>query len=396
MKKILILFIFISSSLFSQKNRWDNASKELVDLYKSAYEQYRKNEIHEAINDLTNAIEIDSNYRSAYAFRGQLYKGQKLYSKAFLDYSKALEISDYNSFSTLKDIGYIRFELEEYDESFKIFNKLEKKDGVDIGTKYMRAISAYYLEDYETAIEGFNKSIIFDHQEGNWLGYKGETKACYYRANSKLKLNKYEEAIKDYNLVISREKSPYKDKAYYERGFAKKKLNLPYQIDFYKSCELGYEIACYRDSSRISKIQLPDPDNILKISFKKLFKKAIYSNKDNTYQYKGLVLKIHKEQFDDGWIPSIEIKASSITSIYEIVRFTVKNACIPSIITTENKNGIYEGNSLLIENDPDVYGDEITYLTLFEFNEIEYIQLYEDECGIRNIDLIIEFFNLEN
>ena len=308
MKKILILLIFISTSLFSQKNRWDNASKELVDLYKSAYEKNRKNEIQEAINDLTKAIEIDSNYRSAYTFRGQLYKGQKLYSKAFLDYSKALEISDFNSFSTLKDIGYIRFELEEYDESFKIFNKLEKKDGVDIGTKYMRAISAYYLEDYETAIEGFNKSIIFDHQEGNWLGYKGETKACYYRANSKLKLNKYEEAIKDYNLVISREKSPYKSKAYYERGFAKKQLNLTYQIDFYKSCELGYEIACYRDSSRISKIKLPDPDNILKISFKKLFKKATYSYEDNIYQYKGLVLKIEKEQFDDGWIPSIKIK----------------------------------------------------------------------------------------
>ena len=396
MKKTLILFIFISSSLFSQKERWNNASKELVDLYKSAYEKYRKNDIQESINDLTIAIEIDSNYRSAYAFRGQLYKSQKLYSKAFLDYSKALEISDYNSYRTLKDIGYIRFELKEYDESFKIFNKLEKEDGVDIRTKYMRAISAYYLEDYETAIEGFNKSIIFDHQEGNWLGYKGETKACYFRANSKLKLNKYEEAIKDYNLVISRKESPYRDKAYYERGFAKKQLNLPYQIDFYKSCELGYEIACYRDSSRISKIKLPDPENILKISFKKLFKKATYSYEDNIYQYKGLVLKIDKEQFDDGWIQSLEIKASSITSEYEIVRIIVKNACIPSIITTKNKNGINRQHSLLIENDPDIYGDEIIYLTLLNYNEIEYIQLYEDECGISNIDLIIEFSNLEN
>ena len=190
MKKILFLLIFISSTLFSQKERWDNAPKVLVDLYKSAYEKYIKNDIQESINDLTIAIKIDSNYRSAYAFRGQLYKDQKLYSKAFLDYSKALEISDYNSLSTLKDIGYIKFELQEYDESFKIFNKLEK-GGVDVGTKYMKAISAYYLEDYKTAIEGFNKSIIFDHQEGNWLGYKGETKACYYRANSKLKLNKY-------------------------------------------------------------------------------------------------------------------------------------------------------------------------------------------------------------
>ena len=395
MKKILFLLIFISSTLFSQKERWDNAPKVLVDLYKSAYEKYIKNDIQESINDLTIAIKIDSNYRSAYAFRGQLYKDQKLYSKAFLDYSKALEISDYNSLSTLKDIGYIKFELQEYDESFKIFNKLEK-GGVDVGTKYMKAISAYYLEDYKTAIEGFNKSIIFDHQEGNWLGYKGETKACYYRANSKLKLNKYQEAIKDYNLVISREESPFHDKSYYERGFAKKNLNLPYEIDFYKSCELGYEIACYQNSSRISKIKLPDPDNILKISFKKLFKKAIYSYEDNIYQYKDLVLKIEKEQFDEGWIQSLEIKASSITSKYNIVRFAVKKACVPSIITTKNKDGIYRENSLLIENDPDVYGDEITYLTLFEFNEIEYIQLYEDECGIRNIDLIIEFFNLEN
>ena len=392
MKKILFLLIFISSTLFSQKERWDNAPKVLVDLYKSAYEKYIKNDIQESINDLTIAIKIDSNYRSAYAFRGQLYKDQKLYSKAFLDYSKALEISDYNSLSTLKDIGYIKFELQEYDESFKIFNKLEK-GGVDVGTKYMKAISAYYLEDYKTAIEGFNKSIIFDHQEGNWLGYKGETKACYYRANSKLKLNKYQEAIKDYNLVISREESPFHDKSYYERGFAKKNLNLPYEIDFYKSCELGYEIACYQNSSRISKIKLPDPNNILKISFKKLFKKAIYSYEDNIYQYKDLVLKIDKDQFDGGEAQSLKIKASSITSKYEIVRFTVKNACVPSIITTENKNGIYRQNSLLIENDPDFYGDEITYLTLLNFNQIEYIQIYEDECGITDIDLIIEFFN---
>ena len=392
MKKILFLLIFISSTLFSQKERWDNAPKVLVDLYKSAYEKYIKNDIQESINDLTIAIKIDSNYRSAYAFRGQLYKDQKLYSKAFLDYSKALEISDYNSLSTLKDIGYIKFELQEYDESFKIFNKLEK-GGVDVGTKYMKAISAYYLEDYKTAIEGFNKSIIFDHQEGNWLGYKGETKACYYRANSKLKLNKYQEAIKDYNLVISREESPFHDKSYYERGFAKKNLNLPYEIDFYKSCELGYEIACYQNSSRISKIKLPDPDNILKISFKKLFKKAIYSYEDNIYQYKDLVLKIDEDQFDGGEAQSLKIKASSITSKYEIVRFTVKNACVPSIITTENKNGIYRQNSLLIENDPDFYGDEITYLTLLNFNQIEYIQIYEDECGITDIDLIIEFFN---
>ena len=50
--------ILISSSSFSQKESWDNAPKELVDLYKSAYKKYIKNDIQEAINDLTIAIEI--------------------------------------------------------------------------------------------------------------------------------------------------------------------------------------------------------------------------------------------------------------------------------------------------------------------------------------------------
>ena len=190
---------------------------ELINIKKLA----RNNDIQKAINDLTIAIEIDSNYRAAYSFRGQLYRRIKKNSNGLLDYSKAIEISDYNYFRTIKDIGYIRFDLKDCDESFKIFNDLEKKV-VDIGVKYMKVISAYYLEDYEMAIEGLNNSILFDHQEGNWLGEEGETKACYYRANSKLKLKKYEEAIKDYDIVISRNKSPFYDKSHYEKKKKKK------------------------------------------------------------------------------------------------------------------------------------------------------------------------------
>ena len=117
MKKTLILFIFISSSLFSQKERWNNASKELVDLYKSAYEKYRKNDIQESINDLTIAIEIDSNYRSAYAFRGQLYKSQKLYSKA-----KCVMLKPFSNF-TIKSLLRIvkRSGVEFKKQTFSLF-----------------------------------------------------------------------------------------------------------------------------------------------------------------------------------------------------------------------------------------------------------------------------------
>ena len=387
--------MFIPNILFAQVGAWDDAPKKLVDLYKSAYKKARNNDIQKAINDLTIAIEIDSNYRAAYSFRGQLYRRINENSNALLDYSKALQISDYNYFTTIKDIGYIRFDLKDYDESFKIFNDLEKR-GVDIGVKYMKAISAYYLEDYEMAIEGFNNSILFDHQEGNWLGEEGETKACYYRANSKLKLKKHEEAIKDYNIVISRNKSPFYDISHYERGLAKKSLNIPYVTDFYKSCELGYSIACFTDSSKKDVIKLPKPATVLRIPLKKLKKKITYNSKNDSYKFKNLILKTDDQE--DGWL-SIIIKASSISNIHKVVRITINNFCVLPILNIEYKDG--KGINHEIWNDEskgywDSFESDHSISTiLLDFNEIEYIEIYEDECGVEPIDLVFECFPIE-
>ena len=126
MKILIFLLALIPNSLISQIGAWDDAPKELVDLYSLAYEKSRNNETKQAIDVLTNAIAIDSNYRAAYAFRGGLYRKIKDDKNALLDFSKALEIGDYNSFRTIGDIGYLRFDLKEYAASFEIFNKLEK------------------------------------------------------------------------------------------------------------------------------------------------------------------------------------------------------------------------------------------------------------------------------
>ncbi len=271
-----------------------------------------------------------------------------------------------------------------------------KREGVDVAIKYMKAISAYYLEEYEIAIQGFNNSILFHHNEGNCLGQEGETKTCYFRANSKLKLKRYEEAIKDYDIVISRDYSPFYDIAHYERGLAKKSLSLPYEIDFYKSCELGYGIACFMDSSKKNKIRLPDAEDILKISIGKLIKKASYDSKNERYQYKDLILKIEDEQYDDEFIYSLEIKASSISNVHKVVRFTSKTSCALPTFRTKHKDGKFVNHDILnLENDSDTIYDNTSSITLLNFNEIEYIQIFEDECGLYNIDLIIECFSIE-
>lgn len=394
MKILIFLLALIPNSLISQIGAWDDAPKELVDLYSLAYEKSRNNETKQAIDVLTNAIAIDSNYRAAYALRGGLYRKIKDDKNALLDFSKALEIGDYNSFRTIGDIGYLRFDLKEYAASFEIFNKLEK-GGVDIGVKYMKAISAYYLEEYEIAIQGFNNSILFHHNEGNWLGEEGETKACYYRANSKLKLNKYEEAIKDYDIVISRAYSPFYALAHYERGLAKKSLNKPFVSDFYKSCELGYGIACFVDSSKEVAIKLPKPTSVWKTSVKKLIKKSTYDSENDNYEYKGLILKIEEEEIEH--IYSLELKASSISNTHKVVRLTSNNACIVPIFSTiYNKDGKFINHEILNhEYDWEQDSDRRCSITLLNFNEIEYIKIHEDECGLYNTDIVIECFTIE-
>jgi tetratricopeptide (TPR) repeat protein len=411
MKKLIILSLFFSSALFSQKEAWNDVPKQLLELYNSAHKKSKINDYLGAINDLTNAINIDSNYRAAYVFRGNMYKNQKDYGKALLDYSKSMEISDYNSFRTLAAIGYVNFELKDYSESFRIFSDIER-GGVDVGMKYMKAISAYHLKEYEIAIEWFDKSILWHHNEGNWLGELGELKACYYRANSKLKLKKYLEAITDYDIVISRfgnsttlngNNRDFKlyDIAHYERGVAKEKLNLPYLADYYKSCELGYEKSCFLDSSRKVKIDLPSPESVLKLSFERLIKKGNYNLESQTCRYKNFAVKIDSQEYNKKFITSVEIKASVITSKYNVVKFHVKNACVPPwfILILKNGNQVErKGSNQGIITTGGSYDFSEYYsskMTLLNFNEVESIQIYEDECGLDSIELEIECFSID-
>ena len=311
----------------------------------------------------------------------------------------SIDLTNNNKLTSLDSTGYYGKVLLLEGNLFLPNSELLALEGFN---DYIKAISEYFDGEYELAIEGFNNSILFDFQEVDSIDVDGginplykpvrdlqrqETIAFYYRANSKLKLKKYEEAIMDYNIVISRndslnyfqghtvgyqtgEEQPHQDAAYYGRGLAKKNLKLPYEIDFYKSCEMGYKLACYKDSSKENKIKLPEADDFLKISFT-----------NQIFEAENLIF----DEIPYHFSYYLEIKASSITSKYEIVRFTIKNTCLTPNFVTKYYNGKYMHQSVKNENSISI--------TLLNFNKIDYIQIYENECGIDNMDLIIEFFN---
>ncbi|MDB0011739.1 hypothetical protein N9E20_02910 [Crocinitomicaceae bacterium] len=399
MKKTIsfLLLLLTSYTVFAQTEAWDMAPKELVELQNSAYSKCRKGDTLGAISDLTEAINRDSTYRSAYAFRGDLYRYLKEYSNALLDYEKALEISDYNSFMTQEGIGRLKFETKEYASAYNIYTDLVERDPIDIGVKYFKALSAYYLQDYFVAIEELNNAILFDNGEGNSLGFEGDTKACYYRANSKLKLKQYAEAIKDYDLVILRSSPSHTASTYYQRGLAKKSLNLSYLGDFYKACELGLEKACYLDTDKQVKTQLPHVEKSLKIDFDQVLKKATLNSKDNSYEFKNLKVKLDDSDGPE-WTSFIEIKASSLSSEHAVAKFSLETYCycVAPFFSIKYMNGKFIEQVLSTEegNPKRKSCTRVSTITLLNFDEIESIKIYEDECGLKSVNLLLELYTL--
>ena len=126
-----------------------------------------------------------------------------------------------------------------------------------------------------------------------------------------------------------------------------------------------------------------------------MIKKSTYNSENDSYEYKGLILKIEEEEIEH--IYSLELKASSISNTHKVVRLTSNNACIVPIFSTiYNKDGTFINHEILNhEYDWEQDSDRTCSITLLNFNEIEYIKIYEDECGLYNTDIVIECFTIE-
>ena len=156
------------------------------------------------------------------------------YQGAIVDFTKAIELG--NDFAYFKR-GFVKeVFLNDIDGALKDYTTY-----IDKGGKYPWLLKSradiYYaknmfkeaLEDYLTSIR-FNQDEVFGRHRYGAIGY------C------RLKLEDYQGAIDDFNKKI--ELNPDNAKAYYFRGAAKKKLGKPYCNDHKKACELGYKEIC--------------------------------------------------------------------------------------------------------------------------------------------------------
>lgn len=181
---------------------------------------------------------IDNGYTGAlvYAERGICEYFLELYSKAIVDFSKALELNSdigddvfrENEHYDITDSGYV------YRSANSFIFWLRPSMAFNI-----RGASKMELQDYRGAISDFSESFQYNSQKGN-------SQLLFSMGVCKFQLKNYSGAKIDFNKVIAINAT--NAKAYYYRGGCNYNLDLKESAckDWSKAGELGFEQA-YKD-----------------------------------------------------------------------------------------------------------------------------------------------------
>jgi len=125
-----------------------------------------------AINEITQYININPKEKSGYEYRGDYHKYNNEYAKALADYKKCLRLSPddpdiYNS------IGQLYDDLNEYAKAINYYDKAIKIKNDYYYYYYCKAISLYYMNKFSECEKNIDKSLELDKTYFPPLLYKG-------------------------------------------------------------------------------------------------------------------------------------------------------------------------------------------------------------------------------
>jgi tetratricopeptide (TPR) repeat protein len=201
----------------------------------SNLKQYTK-----AIQDYTQAIDLDPNYTFCYRIRGDAYYELKQYTKAIQDYTRSIDLNPYDTVAyysrgsayeelneytkAIQDCtkvidfrpnwGYAYSKRGETHSGFKQYTKAiqDYTQAIDLDPKYAtaynnRAIAYLALKQYRKAIQDYTKALFLDPNRSDTYNMRGHT----YE-----NLKQYTKALQDYKKAIDLD--PNNSSAYYNRG----------------------------------------------------------------------------------------------------------------------------------------------------------------------------------
>ena len=253
---------------------YNNQIKKLTagDYFITAWTKHQELNYRGAIEDYTQAIELNPEFGTGYELRGVAKADMKNDIGAIEDYSKAIELNHYSSTIYILR-GASKYNLNDYNGAIEDFNKSIDIDSQNANAFGIRAMAKYGLKDNYGALSDCDKAIMLDPKDPSFYLYRGSVQHSignyqmaiedystsidldsksnevllatryFNRGLSRDNLRDYSGAIKDYSTAINL--SPEFAEAYYLRAIAKGRLR-----DFKGSCsdlriasELGYSEA---------------------------------------------------------------------------------------------------------------------------------------------------------
>jgi tetratricopeptide (TPR) repeat protein len=107
---------------------------------------------------LDKALRQDSMQPLLYRYRGGLYFGAGVFSRAFTDLAKALELGDTTAF-TCRHLGISQFQLSKYADAVVTLNKSITLDSLDTEAWYYLGYSYKWTEDLPKGIECMERAL---------------------------------------------------------------------------------------------------------------------------------------------------------------------------------------------------------------------------------------------
>jgi tetratricopeptide (TPR) repeat protein len=145
-----------------------------------------------AIKYLSQAIDIEANFGSAYVQRGVAYLRLQNYQNAQADLSKALSMDDTN-LEAYKNMALIEIALDNLEEAIRLYEKVLEFDRRDI--LVINAIAGVYLkqEKPEEALKQYERALQYEPNNVNIM----HNQAVFYR-----RMNKSEQAMIICNNIL--------------------------------------------------------------------------------------------------------------------------------------------------------------------------------------------------
>ncbi|MBW4685077.1 MAG: tetratricopeptide repeat protein [Komarekiella atlantica HA4396-MV6] len=209
-KKLWLILSGIAGCITLGVGTWFFQSPKPVNtaqkLYQQGVNKYEAGKFQEAVEDFTQAIQLDSQNVLAYNRRGDTFYRLGDYQKAQADSSQAILLNPQDA-NAYYDRGFSLYELGKYKEAIADYTQAIKLDAKNPFFYYGRGLTRIKLKDNKGAIGDFSKAIAVkpDYSE-----------AYLQRGILRRRLKLRQAAIQDFDAVIGI--NPSDAKAYYQRG----------------------------------------------------------------------------------------------------------------------------------------------------------------------------------